>query len=376
MFTKSRIGQQRMRELPKILIHEHLDCSLRPLTMLRMWEEIGFDKAKLGFPKSVRRNWAAAQELRNGRRSKKNDTLIAQLETRAARTYQRFLAKFASSSLENYVQAIVDHVLPLMQTMLNLEQITRERIEDAAADGVAAFELRFAPQLHTWAGLGLDQVMDAVIAGIADAPMPVKLIVCSLRHEDNKEIVPVNPIEDLANLAIKYGQYVGVFDLAADEHKYPGVLPWWLPAAMRVREAGIGLTIHLWETDEPTDQDIEMLERHNLQRIGHGIRGDRQGDRVLEVCPTSNVVTGQVASIEAHPIDRLHREGKKVTVNTDGTLFTRVDLTGEYRKLQSTFGWSRSDFFTVNLTALEASSFAADVKADLRKRLDEAYNGR
>lgn len=373
MFTKSRIGQQRMRELPKILIHEHLDCSLRPLTMLRMWEEIGFDKAKLAFPASVLRNWAAAQELRSARRSKGNDTLIEQLETRAARTYQRYLMKFASSSLKNYVQAIVDHVLPLMQTMINLEQITRERIEDAAADGVVGFELRFAPQLHTMGGLTLEQVMDAVVAGIKDAPMPVKLIVCSLRHEGT---FPVNPVSTLVDLAIRYKEHVGVFDLAADEHAYPGVLPWWAPEAERARAAGLTLTIHLWETDDPTDQDIEMLERYNLQRIGHGIRGDRQGDRVLEVCPTSNVVTGQVASIEKHPIDRLYRAGKKVTVNTDGTLFTRVDLTEEYRKLQAAFGWSRGDFYAVNVTALEASSFGSDVKAALRARLDEAYNGR
>jgi len=373
MFTKSRIGQQRMRELPKILIHEHLDCSPRSRSMLRMWAEFGFDKAKLGFPKSVIRNWTAAQEIRNGRRSKKNACLIEELEARAARTYQRYLVKFASASLANYVQAIVDHVLPLMQTMLNIEQITRERIEDAAADGVVGFELRFAPQLHTMGGLTLDQVMDAVVAGIADAPMPVKLIVCSLRHEGT---FPVNPVRELVDLAIRYKEHVGVFDLAADEHAFPGVLPWWAPEAERARAAGLALTIHLWETEDPTDQDIEMLERHNLRRIGHGIRGDRQGDRVLEVCPTSNVVTGQVASIEAHPIDRLHRAGKKVTVNTDGTLFTRVDLTEEYRKLQAAFGWGLSDFYAVNLTALEASSFSADVKAALRKRLDQAYNGR
>src|SRR5262249_10847605 len=166
---------------------------------------------------------------------------------------------------------------------------------------VVGFELRFAPQLHTMGGLTLDQVMEAVVAGIKDAPMPVKLIICSLRHEGT---LKVNPVSELVALAIRYKPYVGVFDLAADEPAFPGVLPWWAPEAERARAAGLELTIHLWETDDPTDRDIEMLEHYNLRRIGHGIRGDRQGDRVLEQCPTSNVVTGQVASIEAHPIDR------------------------------------------------------------------------
>jgi adenosine deaminase len=239
-----------------------------------------------------------------------------------------------------------------------------------------ALELRFAPQLHTWNGLTLDQVMQSVIAAVDEAPasIKIKLIVCSLRHEDDKSIVPVNPIKELVDLAIRYKEHVGVFDLAADEHKYPGVLPWWAPEAMRARAAGLDLTIHLWETDEPTDHDVKMLEKYDLRRIGHGIRGNRQGDRVLEICPTSNVVTGQVASIAAHPIDRLYREGKKVTVNTDGTLFTRVDLTAEYVKLQRAFAWGKADFYKVNLTALAASSFEPEVKAALRLRLDEAYN--
>ena len=359
-----------MRQLPKMLIHEHLDCSLRPRTMLELWETIGFAEAKMSFPTNVLTPWQTGRRLENvcgkKREAKK---LIAD----AVAAYQQWLVGFASSSLKNYVDAIVLHVLPLMQSAANLERITRERIEDAQADGIIGFELRFAPQLHTWGGLTLDQVMKAVMRGIKDAPMLVKLIVCSLRHENDKDIVPVNPIDELADLAIRHKKHVSGFDLAADEHKYPGVLPWWLPAARRVRKAGIGLTIHLWETDDPTDQDVELLTRYDIKRIGHGIRGNRQGHRVLEVCPTSNVVTGQVGSFAEHPIDRLYRERKLVTVNTDGTLFTEVNLTGEYVKLQAHFGWGLAELYSVNATALEASFFSAGEKEALRSRLDRAY---
>ena len=370
MSTNNKINPQGTRKLPKILIHEHLDCSLRPRTMLELWAELGFETAKLPFPKKVLTLWKAAQELKRCKRRCCNAKLIDELEREAATLYQRYLVKFASKSLANYIRAIVDHILPVMQTSLNMVRITEERIQDAAADGVAAFELRFAPQLHTAGGLTLDQVMEAVIAGIKDAPMPVKLIVCSLRHEN---VLPHNPVKELVDLAIKYKEHVGVFDLAADEHAFPGVLPWWAPEAERARAAGIELTIHLWETEEPTDADIEMLERYNLRRLGHGFRGKRQGDRVLEVCPTSNVVTGQVKSIKDHPIGKLFRQGKKVTVNTDGTLFTRVDLTAEYLKLSRAFGWGKKEFYAVNLTALNASSFSEGVKARLRAELAQAY---
>lgn len=95
--------------------------------------------------------------------------------------------------------------------------------------------------------------------------------------------------------------------------------------------------------------------------------------RILEVCPSSNIVTGQVADFARHPIDKLYRSGCRVTVNTDGTLFTRSDLSNEYLLLQKHFGWAETDFKTVNLTALAASSFPADVKAQVAAKLEKGY---
>ncbi len=399
-------GKRRMRKWPKVMIHEHLDCSLRPRTMMELWEAIGFEAAKIPFPEDVLSPWKKADSVSGNERRA--------LRSQAVSAYQQFLVRFASQSLANYVQAIVDHILPVMQTPENLARITRERIEDAVTDGVVAMELRFAPQLHTWTGLTLEEVMNAVVAEVKKSPFPLKLIVCALRHENG------DMARKLADLAIKYRRYVGVFDLAADEKANPGILRWWLVAALYVcaQVPEMRTTVHLWETDEPTDEDIRLLNsfdfmlaelmkrlalRGNLPaddiwaaaaavvdelflmkfagneadegrlRIGHGFRGRRQGQRVLEICPTSNVVTGQVSSFEKHPINDLHRAGKLVTVNTDGTLFTQVQLTDEYAKIIETFGWNRSDFLTVNLTALEASSFSNRVKQRLRAQLRKAY---
>lgn len=406
MKRHSPLGMRKMRTLPKVMLHEHLDCSLRPRTMLELWQSHGFEKAKIVFPAEVLSTWHRASSSSGVDRRK--------LRTTAAGQYQDFLVGFASESLANYVNAIVDHVLPIMQSPANLKRITRERMEDATADGIAGLELRFAPQLHTATGLSLECVMDAVIEGLEYATFPTKLILCVLRHE-NAEMA-----RRIADLAIKYQRHVGVFDLAADERANPGVLKWWLKAALYVKVLAprIAVTIHLWETDEPTDQDISLLRgfdimlhelmrrlRHKqlikddvwraadgvveemfsafnardedadagLMRIGHGFRGNRQGNRLLEICPTSNVVTGQVDSFGEHPIDRLHREGKRVTVSTDGTLFTEVQLTDEYLKLQEHFGWKPADFLKVNLTAVEGSSFSLRTKSRLRAQLKRAY---
>ena len=51
------------------------------------------------------------------------------------------------------------------------------------------------------------------------------------------------------------------------------------------------------------------------------------------MCPTSNVHTGAVASIEEHPIDLLRRLRFRVTVNTDNRLMSGITLSDEFATL-------------------------------------------
>lgn len=423
--TQRPLTVRELRELEKGQIHEHIDCSPDPLFMLKRQYEKGFDKVQPKLPPSVVRDWQSAQVLRTDGQPEQ----AVELEKKAARRYQLWLARFASKSLANYVQAIRDHILPLMQTTADLYEVTRKRIADAVEDGHVFLELRFAPQLHTMEGLSLDEVMAAVNRAVNEAPIPVRLIVCALRHEDDKRFVPNNPVEELADLVLKYDE-VGVFDLAADEGAYPGVLDWFMPAAVRVQEGGKVVDCHLWEVNSDTNQDRRRLkslypflsgaERRKLSvtmkkvvrlsgllnqaesagarlalfdqvsalidsvkvlifksgRLGHGIRGKSQGTYVLEVCPTSNVVTGQVKSFERHPVGNLLRSGKLVTINTDGTLFTRIDLSEEYRKLQKAHKFTLIDFYVCNRIALAASSFNEAIEAAIADKLNASYRAK
>ena len=53
----------------------------------------------------------------------------------------------------------------------------------------------------------------------------------------------------------------------------------------------------------------------------------------LEMCPTSNVQTGAVASIKDHPIGLLRELLFRVTVNTDNRLMSGVTLSSEFHAL-------------------------------------------
>jgi adenosine deaminase len=57
----------------------------------------------------------------------------------------------------------------------------------------------------------------------------------------------------------------------------------------------------------------------------------------LELCPTSNVHTGAVASVAAHPFDRFRRLGFTVTVNTDNRLMSGVTASSELGAIADAF---------------------------------------
>jgi adenosine deaminase len=80
---------------------------------------------------------------------------------------------------------------------------------------------------------------------------------------------------------------------------------------------------------------------------------------VLEIAPSSNVQTGAYPSLAEHPVDRLHRLGFAVTLNTDNRLMSGVSVTGEIAVVATTFGWSWDDVRTVTERAL-AGAFLSE----------------
>jgi adenosine deaminase len=62
----------------------------------------------------------------------------------------------------------------------------------------------------------------------------------------------------------------------------------------------------------------------------------------LEACPTSNVHTGAIARLEAHPLPRWLELGVRACVNTDNTLLSAVDAPEEHRRAASIPGMTEA----------------------------------
>ena len=63
----------------------------------------------------------------------------------------------------------------------------------------------------------------------------------------------------------------------------------------------------------------------------------------LEICITSNVRTGAVASFKEHPVRRLYDAGVPIILNTDDPALFECTLTGEYELARREFGFTEAE---------------------------------
>jgi adenosine deaminase len=175
----------------------------------------------------------------------------------------------------------------------------------------------------------------------------------------NRTLDRVEELADRILMLHEAGLIVGVA-LAGPEQGYP-VRPLRRTFA-RFREAGLGIEIHAGEWCGP-ESVWDALEHGSPHRIGHGIAifDDSnlvrrfQGERMhIEMCPTSNLKTGSVRSIENHPIRRARELGLSFSINTDDPGAFECSMASEYRLLADVFGFAEADFDMVLENSLAA----------------------
>lgn len=329
-----------IRRAPKVLLHDHLDGGLRPATVIELARDVGYtglptvDETELGAWFST---GAARQDL------------VLYLETFA-------------------------HTVAVMQTKDALIRVAAECAQDLAADGVVYAEVRFAPELHLEGGLGLDEVVEAVLEGFrlgcAGTPLTIGTLVTAMRHAAHSR--------EIAELAVRHrdGGVVG-FDIAGSEAGNPPTRH--LDAFQYVAAENFHITIHAGEAFG-LPSIWEAVQLCGAERLGHGVRImddisiDADGratlgrlasfirDRrvPLEMCPTSNVNTGVSASIAEHPIGILARLRFRVSVNTDNRLMSAVSLSSEFADLVEAFGYGWDDIEWFTLNAMKSSFWPFD----------------
>jgi len=239
--------------------------------------------------------------------------------------------------------------------------------------------VRFAPELHTTAGLSVDEVIEAVLtgfeAGSSGTSLTIRVLCSAMRHLDQG--LPV------AQAAVRYRDHGVVgFDIAGPEDGFPPDDH--LLAFQYCQRENFSITIHAGEAYGPRSI-WKAVQFCGAQRLGHGIRIVEDWERQpsgeidlgrlshflrnaripLEVCPTSNVNTGVVPSIAEHPIDDLIRLGFRVTVNTDNRLMSGVSMTSELATLCDHFGYGLDTLQWLAVNAMKSAFLDFDQRLDL-----------
>jgi aminodeoxyfutalosine deaminase len=139
------------------------------------------------------------------------------------------------------------------------------------------------------------------------------------------------------------------------------------------RAAGLHSLPHAGETVGPEEVWV-AIDELGAERIGHGIGAvddsrllDRlREDRItLEVCPSSNVATGAVPSLAAHPLPRLLAVGTPVVLCSDDPPMFNTTLLDEYRRARDHFGLTAHQLRALARASIEASFAPPAVKQRL-----------
>lgn len=339
------LSREEVYSWPKAELHCHLDGSLRLETML--------DLAK----KQGKMNRLPADSLEGLK--------------------EALRAVDDSETLEAYLSWF-RYTIPLLQTKEALRRTTYELVQDNAEENVRYLEVRYSPILHTEDGLSLNEVNDAVLEGLKegerDHEIETSLIICGLR--DRYESASMRQAE----LAAAYRHRgVAAFDLAGGEAGNPA--KGHLHAFYHARNNLLNLTIHAGEAWGP-ESIRQALFYCGAHRIGHGIslRQDPElmqyfaDHRIpLEMCPTSNVQTHVVPSLEAHPITTYVNADVPVTVNTDNRLFSRTSVTNELWSVYQHCDINAEQLREIALNGFRYAFLPYDEKQDLLREVVDTF---
>ncbi|WP_166041257.1 adenosine deaminase [Sphingosinicella sp. YJ22] len=323
--------------LPKAELHMHIEGSLEPELMFALARRNGVD-----IP------FNSVEEVR---------------------------AAYSFSNLQDFLD-IYYQGANVLQTEEDFRDLAMAYFDRAAADSVVHAEIFFDPQTHTDRGIPFDTAIKGLLAGMDEARarhgITSRLILCFLRHlSEEAAFETLTQAEPWLDRIEAVG--LDSSELGHPPSKFERVFA-------RAAELGLKRVAHAGE-EGPADYVWEALDLLHIDRLDHGNRSlddsalvRRLADEqmTLTVCPLSNLKLCVVPSMDVHPVDRMLREGLRVTLNSDDPAYFGGYVNDNFRAAAEARGLGRDDLVTLARNSFLGSFLPKD-EVDAHLANLEAY---
>jgi aminodeoxyfutalosine deaminase len=273
---------------------------------------------------------------------KELDPSVTDEELHAALTYGDF---------DGFIQSYV-WVNRKLRGPADYALIARRLFERLAAQDICYAEVTLSAGVILWKKQDLAAIFDALANEAARSPVPIRWILDAVRQFGTELAAPV--FEFAAEHVNDGVVAIGIGGFEAE-----GPALWFRDLYAKARDRGLRLTCHAGETTNA--QSVWDALAIGAERIGHGIHsiGDprlvehlRDHDIPLEVCISSNLRTGAVASLADHPVRKLFDAGVPIILNTDDPALFGCTLESEYDLASREFGFTLEELGTIAANSL------------------------
>jgi aminodeoxyfutalosine deaminase len=283
---------------------------------------------------------------------------------------------FTFTDFAHFIQVYLS-VVDLIRTPEDVRLLTFEVARELARQQVRYAELTITPYSSTRRGIDERAFMDAIedARKAAEAEFGTVLRWC-FDIPGEAGLVSAEETVRLATDDRLRPQGLVSFGLGGPEIGVPR--PQFKPYFDRAIAAGLHSVPHAGETTGP-ETVWDALTYLGAERIGHGtssaqdeklLRHLAENRIALEVCPTSNIATRAVLTLDEHPIKEFVKAGVLVTVNSDDPPMFGTDLNSEYAVAARLLELDERGVADLAKNAVEASFLDEAGKARIAAEID------
>jgi adenosine deaminase len=250
--------------------------------------------------------------------------------------------------------------------------VAAEVARDLASQNVFYAEAFYSPGDYRQRGLEPQRITEAIRMGLRQVPQVEILLITDLIRDHGPER-GYETLDAIREIRDEFG-IVGV-GIGGSEHLCPPEP--FAPVYERARALGFRTTAHAGEACGP-ESIWGAIRALRVDRIGHGTRAIEDPILVdhlaqhripLELCVISNLRTGVIPSIAAHPIRAYFDRGIPLSVNTDDPKLFNNSLAEEYFALHAELGFTISEIHSLIEQSVRSSWLSDEHQTKLLGRI-------